>query len=362
MQFSQAARPQNISASHPNGDSSIAFKSLDDRLHIDYLLSSDELNQTELEAATEVVEGLQANPKRVPPRYFYDDRGSELFEQICQLPEYYLTRTEAAIFREYAGAIAQMTGCCELVELGSGSAVKTRILLDAYQIQNCPLRYMPIDVSASILEQSARELLQDYPTLIVQGLVSTYQLALERLAPAVLPHRMICFIGSTLGNLAPEPCDRFLTQIQHALKPGEFFLLGVDLQKEKTMLEAAYDDRQGVTAAFNLNLLQHLNRKFDGNFDLSQFAHVAFYNDHEQQIEMHLQSLSAQTVELKKLGLAIALQAGETILSEISRKFNLNQLQALLTSKSLAPVQTWTDPNQWFGLILCQRQEETWVD
>ncbi|MBE9179242.1 L-histidine N(alpha)-methyltransferase [Oculatella sp. LEGE 06141] len=324
------------------------------RLEIDYLLNPVEANQAELEAAQDVVNGLRQPQKTLPPRYFYDDRGSELFEQICNLPEYYLTRSETAIFNTCAEAIAQITGACELVELGSGSATKTRILLNAYQAQGHPLRYLPIDVSAGILESSARDLLADYPSLTVQGLVSTYQLALERLVPAQLPTRMICFIGSTLGNLDPHACDRFFSQITRALQPGEYFLLGVDLQKPKEVLEAAYNDNQGVTAEFNLNMLRHLNRRFDGNFDLTQFEHWSVYNESQHQIEMRLRSLTAQQVELRALDLQVEFRPGETILSEISRKFDLDVLQHDLKTRGLVPIQSWTDPNHWFGVLLCQ--------
>lgn len=303
----------------------------------------------------DVIDGLRQSPKTLPPKYFYDDRGSELFEQICDLPEYYLTRTETAILRTCAGTIAQTTGACELVELGSGSSVKTRILLDAYQNQGYPLHYAPIDISAGMLESSAKTLLLDYPTLHIHALAATYEQALESLPPCPLPRRMVAFIGSTLGNLSPQECDRFFSQITAALNPGDYFLLGVDLQKTRELLEAAYDDSQGVTAAFNLNMLRHLNWKFGGNFDLTQFEHVAYYNPVQHQIEMHLRSLRSQTVTLDRLNLTIEFVAGETILSEISRKFDLGQIQADLQPWKLKPVQVWTDAKNWFGLLLCQR-------
>lgn len=336
--------------------STSALSNLEHRLQIEYLLNPREFDQTELDAAQEVVSGLSHSPKSVPPRYFYDDYGSQLFEQICDLPEYYLTRTEATLLRQWAAAIAQITGVCEIVELGSGSSTKTRLLLNAYEAQGYPLCYVPIDISPAILEHSAQALLNDYPHLHIHGLVSTYHLALERLAPTTFSTRMICFIGSSLGNFNAVECDRFLSQIKTALQPGEYFLLGIDLQKPKPILEAAYNDAQGVTAAFNLNLLQHLNQKFDGNFDLTQFEHWSFYNETEHQIEMHLRSLTAQTVDLKALGLTVNFAAGETLLSEISRKFDLTEMCQTLQQKGLIPIQTWTDPNQWFGLLLCQSQ------
>ncbi|XZO01074.1 MAG: L-histidine N(alpha)-methyltransferase [Microcoleus sp.] len=329
----------------------------DNRLHLERLVSTKAPTATEINAGCDVVSGLTQTPKSLPPKYFYDDRGSNLFELICQLPEYYVTRTEAAILEECAGAIANLTGPCELVELGSGSSTKTRILLDAYSQREYPLHYLPIDISPTILESSAFQLLAEYPALQIHGLVSTYELALAKIAPSPLPTRMICFLGSTLGNLSPEECDVFFSQIVGALQPGEYFLLGIDLDKSKEILEPAYDDSQGVTATFNLNMLRHLNRKYEGNFDLTQFEHWAFYNQAECQIEMHLKSKKAQRVNLRALNLTVEFAVGETIRSEISRKFKLPNMQEQLASRGLAPVQVWTDPNQWFGLILCQMSE-----
>jgi L-histidine Nalpha-methyltransferase len=327
------------------------------RLHLERLVSAAAPTPAEINAGSDVVSGLTQTPKSLPPKYFYDDRGSNLFELICQLPEYYVTRTEAAILEECAGAIANLTGPCEIVELGSGSSTKTRILLDAYSQREYPLHYLPIDISPTILESSAFQLLAEYPSLQIHGLVSTYELALAKIAPSPLPSRMICFLGSTLGNLSPQECDVFFSQIVGALQPGEYFLLGIDLDKSKEILEPAYDDNQGVTAAFNLNMLRHLNRKYEGNFDLTQFEHLAFYNQAECQIEMHLKSQKSQTVNLRALDLTVEFAAGETIRSEISRKFKLNNVQEELASRGLVPVQVWTDPNQWFGLILCQMSD-----
>lgn len=331
-----------------------------ERLKIEYLLSSVTPStvapNSVQQAGQDVIAGLTQQPKSLPPKYFYDDRGSLLFEQICQLPEYYLTRTETAILQTCASAIARLTGACEIVELGSGSSSKTRILLDAYAQQQQPLRYLPIDVSGGMLESSARRLLVEYPTLEVHGLVSTYELALANLPPARLPARMLCFVGSSLGNLTPAECDVFFQQVVTALRPGEYFLLGIDLQKPKHLLEAAYNDQQQVTAAFNLNMLHHLNWRFQGNFNLEQFEHLAFYNETLHQVEIYIKSLQQQTVDLEALNLTVEFEAGEIILSEISRKFDLHQLQAELKQRDLCPVQAWTDPQHWFGLLLCQLQ------
>ncbi len=324
------------------------------RLQIERLVNLSAPSDAETIAGSDVIQGLTQTPKTLPPKYFYNDRGSQLFEQICELPEYYPTRTEAVILRQYAGEIAQLTGSCELVELGSGSSTKTRLLLDAYEALGYPLRYLPIDVSAGILESSAQQLLADYPSLKVHGLVSTYELALQQLTPSQLSSRMIFFLGSTLGNLNPQECDIFFSQIKAALNIGEYFLLGIDLQKSKQLLEAAYNDSQGVTAEFNINVLEHLNQRFEGNFDTQSFEHWAFYNDQLHQIEMHLRSLKAQTVRLEALDLTVKFDADETIMTEISRKFDLGVMQQELQAKGLKPLQVWTDPKQWFGLILCQ--------
>ncbi|MEH2241097.1 L-histidine N(alpha)-methyltransferase [Nostoc sp.] len=328
--------------------------SVEKRLHIQRLLGATQIVTPS--TGSDVVKGLTQTPKSLPPCYFYDDRGSDLFEQICDLPEYYLTRTETTILQQYAGEIAKITGPCELVELGSGSSTKTRILLSAYQNLGYPLHYRPIDVSAGMLESSAKQLLRDYPLLQVYALAGTYELALAQLLPTQLPSRIICFIGSSLGNLTPDECDVFFSEITEALQVGEYFLLGIDLRKPKQILEPAYNDSQGVTAAFNLNMLEHLNQQFEGNFDTTQFEHWAFYNESEHQIEMHLRSLRSQVVELRALKLKVNFAIGETILTEISRKFDLNTIKQELTAQGLLPLHVWTDPNQWFGLLLCQLQ------
>lgn len=305
---------------------------------------------------SDAIAGLRRTPKTLPCRYFYDDRGSELFEQITDLPEYYPTRTEQAILERSASEIVELTGACELIELGSGSSRKTHILLEAYTQLNSPLHYYPIDVSTGILRTTALDLLDRYPQLNVCGLAGTYEQALAQLPARVVENRMLIFLGSTLGNLEAAACDLFLTQVQQALQPGEFFLLGVDLQKPIAVLEAAYNDRQGVTAAFNLNILRHLNHRFDGDFDLDRFEHVAFFNSERSRIEMHLKSLSAQQVNLNSLGLKVDLAAGELIHTEISRKFSLPTLANTLKAHALDPLKVWTDDRHWFGLILCQRQ------
>ncbi|UFP95484.1 L-histidine N(alpha)-methyltransferase [Gloeobacter morelensis] len=319
------------------------------RLHVEHLATV----AVVAGEGADVVAGLSASAKTLPPRYFYDDAGSALFERICGLEEYYLTRTETAILQERSAEIARITGECELVELGSGSATKVRLLLDAYK--KVRRRYLPIDVSAGILESSARQLLIDYPDLTVHGLVGTFEQGLAGLPATLLASRMIAFLGSTLGNLTPAECDAFFGRVGAALAPGEYFLLGVDLHKDTATLEAAYNDREGITAQFNLNMLRHLNWRYGGNFNLDRFRHVAFYHEQARQIEIYLESLEAQSVRLERLDLTVQLAAGEAIMTEISRKFDLDGLAAELQSHGLAAIQRYSDPVRRFGLLLCRR-------
>lgn len=325
--------------------------SLNPRLNIQFLHP---LKSSSIPEGQDVVQGLIRFPKVLPPRYFYDDHGSQLFEQICDLPEYYPTRTEAWILQHYATAIAQLTGACQLIELGSGSSTKTRLLLDAYQEQGYPLYYQPIDVSAGILVESAQQLLTDYSTLSVQALVGTYEQALTALPPTTGAPRLLFFLGNSLGNFEPLECDQFFAQVTTVLNSGDYFLVGIDLRKDIALLEAAYNDRQGVTAAFNLNMLAHLNHRFVGNFDLDTFHHQAIYNPVDCQIEMYLHCQQNQLVQLKKLDLSFELTQGESIRTEISRKFDLEQMQQYLQVQGFSPLQTWTDPKQWFAAILCR--------
>ena len=325
---------------------------LDMRLQIDYLLDNKAI---EKEDVKDVVNGLKSTPKSIPARYFYDRKGSQLFEQICELEEYYPTRTEASILKHHAGEIVQQTKAFELVELGSGSSTKTRFILDVYQDLNIPLCYTPVDVSGSMLEATANNLLQDYPQLKIQAKVATYDQALEELSTYFLGKRLIIFLGSSIGNLSPQKCDRFLERITTALNPGDYFLLGIDLYKPIEILEAAYNDKLGVTAEFNLNMLQHLNHRFRGNFDLNLFKHKAIYNRIANQIEMYLVSQQQQVVNLEDLNLVIELDKNEEILTEISRKFNLIEMEQYLNKNNLNLIQTYTDSKQWFALVLAQK-------
>jgi len=301
----------------------------------------------------DIIKGLTTVSKYLPSRFFYDDRGSQLFEKICELPEYYPTRTETWILSQYAEEIAKTTGSCSLVELGSGSSTKTRILLDAYQENPHHCNYIPIDISDSILKNSVLQLQKEYPDFEICGLLGTYDQALVYLASRTVP-QMVFFLGSSMGNFNQGESDIFFNKVSCTLKPGDYFLLGIDLQKSPDILESAYNDSQGVTVDFNLNILSHLNWRFQGNFDLSLFKHRAIYNQIDTQIEMYLDCQASHSVNLDILDLQVSFESGETIFTEISHKFNVETIQKQLITHNLQPIKVWTDPQQWFALVLSQ--------
>jgi len=294
----------------------------------------------------DVVAGLQRSQKAIPPKYFYDRRGSLLFEQICQQPEYYLTRTEASILRTHVADIWDEIGDCTIVELGSGSSAKTRLLFDEGQRRHRHLHYVPIDISASMLEATANALVQEYPQLEIDALATDYLNGLMAL-PNGQP-RLVIFLGSNLGNFTHEEQTQLFTRLTQALRPGDFFLLGCDLQKSTSILESAYNDAAGVTSAFNLNLLQRMNRELAAQFDLSQFSHLAFYHQQLHQIEMHLLSEKKQEVMIAELNLSVSFRAEETIHTEISRKFSSTEVCAQLASCGFRRRALWSDANDWF--------------
>ena len=299
---------------------------------------------------TDVAFGLRQSQKTLPPKYFYDAYGSRLFEDICQQPEYYLTRTEAQILRTHAADIVRQTAGASLVELGSGSSVKTRLLFDEYQRQDHLLHYVPVDISASMLEETARGLLADYPSMSIEALVTDYLDGLNAL-PNTRP-RLVLFLGSNLGNFSPTEQAELFQRLAASLHPGDQFLLGLDLRKSVEVLEAAYNDAAGVTADFNLNILRHINRELQADFQLAQFSHLAFYNQELHQIEMHLKSEVAQKVTIAALDLAVSFRAGETIHTEISRKFDAQEVKEQLAGYGFRFQSEWTDPDSRFLLSL----------
>ncbi len=320
------------------------------RLRIDVRLASD--SRTAM--AFEVEHGLTLRQKMLPPKYFYDDHGSQLFEAICGLPEYYLTRTEHAVLATAADEIIRIAAPDDLVELGSGAARKTRLLLDALQRagrrRTC---YVPIDVSESMLRRSAHALLADYPALRIHAVVEDYEHHLHRRAGG--KRQLVVFLGSSIGNFTPLHAERFLRRVAAHLNHGDHFLLGVDLVKDPAVLHAAYNDEAGLTAAFNRNILRVVNRTLDATFEPWRFDHVAFFNAEASQIEMHLRARETHAVRIGALGSTVALARGETIHTEISRKFTRSETEALLQRSGFDPVRWFEPSNRYFGLALARR-------
>jgi L-histidine Nalpha-methyltransferase len=304
--------------------------------------------------ADEVEQGLSGVPKRLPPKLFYDAEGSRLFEQITQTPEYYPTRTERGILDAFAAEIAgQAGGNLTLVEMGAGSASKTRVLIQAILSRQLRLTFYPVDVSPAALRQALASLNGDYPKLHVSPIAADYSHHMPQLN--ALPGRKLAlFIGSTIGNFEPEEAVAFLQQLRESLAPGDGLLLGFDMRKDAATLHAAYNDGQGVTARFNLNVLARINRELGGTFDLDSFRHVAFWNSRRSRIEMHLESRVKQTVWIQDLNRAFHFARGERIHTENSYKFTSATIATLLCRSRLKLEKTWTDPKGWFSEVLAR--------
>jgi L-histidine N-alpha-methyltransferase len=301
--------------------------------------------------ARDVRLGLTAKPKELAPKYFYDERGSQLFEQITELPEYYPTRAEREILCERSAEIVAAAGRpVTLVELGSGSAAKTRHLLSAMRDAECLVTYVPVDISEQITRETAEALVEEYPGLAVRGLVCDFEHDLERIPDG--GGRLVAFLGGTIGNLYPEARREFLGRIAALLAPGDRILLGTDLVKEAGRLEAAYDDSEGVTAEFNKNVLRVLNREFGGDFDLDLFEHVARYDADEARMDIRLRSLAEQTVRLDGLDLTVRFVPGEEMRTEISTKFTREQLERIYREAGLQPAGWFTDAAGDYALSL----------
>ena len=294
--------------------------------------------------------GLTSNPKVLPPKWFYDEEGCRLFDEITRLPEYYPTRTERAILTEHASDIAALTSADTLVELGSGTSEKTRLLLDALSGHGTLERFVPFDVSESTLRDAAAAIELEYPGVDVHAVVGDFERHLDRLPTGGT--RVVAFLGGTIGNLDPDARARFYHTIAAGLRPGDTFLLGTDLVKDRGRLETAYDDAAGVTAAFNRNVLAVLNRELDADFVPDRFAHVARWNQAEEWIEMRLRAESAHTVRVGELDLEIEFADGEEMRTEISAKFRRGRVETELAAAGLALTSWWTDPAGDFALSL----------
>lgn len=303
--------------------------------------------------ADDVLDGLTRPFKELPPKHFYDERGCELFDAICELPEYYPTRTERAILEADAEAIVAATGAAELVELGSGSAAKTRVLLDAMAAARRLRRYVPFDVAESVVRTSAEELVAEYPGLQVHGVVGDFERHLDRIPGAAAGQpRIVALLGGTIGNFPPGSRRRLLREIALLLGPGDHLLLGTDLVKDPATIEAAYDDAAGVTAEFNRNVLRVVNRELEADFPLDGFAHVAFFDRRHEWIEMRLRALRPCSVLIGALGLRIEVAAGEEIRTEISAKFTRTRVEEDFAAAGLRLAGWHTDADERFALSL----------
>lgn len=299
-----------------------------------------------------VIFGLTQDKKQLPCKFFYDQAGSKIFDQICELDEYYPTRTEIAILQSCAEEIAKLAGEKPLlVEYGSGSSVKVRTLIDSLN----PAAYVPIDISRDHLVESAENFASDYPEMEVIAVCADYSddFLLPQLVTEDYNRKVAFFPGSSLGNFTPDQGLKFLKRVSSQLSVEDTFVIGLDLIKDRAVLHAAYNDEKGVTAAFNLNLLARINKELDGNFDLDQFVHKAHYNEAHDRIEMHIESLTEQQVQVGET--EFAFKSGETIHTENSHKYDIADFQKMAKSAGFQPVKVWTDERDWFSVHLLQK-------
>jgi L-histidine N-alpha-methyltransferase len=304
--------------------------------------------------AADVLQGLSSHPKCLPPKLFYDAEGSSLFEQITETPEYYPTRTERAILEQYAAEIIEAAGSnLSLIELGAGSASKTRVLISALLRRQLRLEFHPVDVSPSALRDALARLNGDFPRLHVRPIVADYSQGLPELAQ-ISGRKLVLFIGSTIGNFEPQEAMSFLKRVRCSLRPGDGVLIGFDMSKGERVLRNAYNDAGGITARFNKNLLARINRELGADFDLDEFQHVAFWNRRKSRIEMHLESRVDQEVRVPDLDRSFHFLFGERSHTENSYKFTPSSISRLLRESGLRLEHRWTDPKGWFSVVLAR--------
>jgi L-histidine N-alpha-methyltransferase len=303
--------------------------------------------------AKSVALGLTDTPPWLHSHFLYDERGSQLFEEICEQPEYYLTNAEAEILQRYASKIRDETGPVTLIELGSGSSVKTDYLLAAYAANESPVRYVPVDVSETILEQAKDVIVAAHPTVTVTGIADTYEHAFplfKEFSPA-----MVMFLGSSIGNFDQREADVFWQGVSAGLAPGDYLLVGVDLVKDESVLNAAYNDAAGVTAAFTKNLFVRINDELGASIDIDEIEHVARYNAEWQRMEIYARFSSTQEIFLEPIDRTLTVPAGTMVMTEISRKYDLEKTQQYLRCFDFSLKRVFTDERGWFGLLLLQR-------
>ena len=312
-------------------------------------------NKSEKTFVEELSSSLNQKQKSIHPKFFYDKNGSELFEMICKLPEYYLTRTEISILKKLDGELsAHMNEEFRLVELGSGSSYKTRILLSMLEKLQKHVEYFPIDIS-TILKESTTTLLDDYENLHMTGIIDNYESGLDFVKNYDSKKNLIVFLGSSFGNFDYEPGLRFLDKINSSMKDDDLFLIGLDLVKDKNVLERAYNDSHGITAQFNLNILSRINSELGSNFNVDKFAHHAVYNKAENRVEIYLRSLENQTVNITKAGIALKIKQNELIHTENSHKYTIPKIKEMFSSTGFRIRDMWFDEKQYFCLVLLSK-------
>ena len=313
-------------------------------------------NKSQKTFAEELSYSIKQKQKSINPKFFYDQKGSELFEKICTLPEYYLTRTEINILKQIDEKLeSYLDGSFRLVELGSGSAQKTRILIDILTRSQKHVEYFPIDIS-QILKSSSTILQSDYKKLHITGIIDSYENGLEFVKNYDNLKNLIVFLGSSFGNFDPENGIRFLRKINSSMKKGDLFLIGLDLVKDKKILHQAYDDSQGITAQFNLNILSRINSELGGNFDTRKFAHHAVYNENQNKIEIYLRSLVKQTVKIPNANLMLEIDEDELIHTENSYKYTISQIKQMFTSTGYQIEEIWSDDKRYYSLALFSKK------
>ena len=312
-------------------------------------------NKSQKTFAQELSISIRQKQKAINPKFFYDQKGSQLFEKICVLPEYYLTRTEISILKQIDGKLqSYLDGNFRLVELGSGSSQKTRLLIDMLTRLQKHVEYFPIDIS-KILKTSSVALQSDYKKLHITGIIDNYENGLEFVKNYDDMKNLIVFLGSSFGNFDPENGIKFLQKINSSMKKGDLFLVGLDLVKDKDVLCQAYNDSQGITAQFNLNVLSRINSELGGNFDTSKFVHHAVYNENQNKIELYLRSLSKQTVEIPNADLMLEIDEDELIHTENSHKYTISQIKQMFTITGYQIKDMWNDDNRYYSLILLSK-------
>ena len=323
---------------------------LDDR--VSYFKSDNSSKET---FSSDIVNGLKQKQKILHPKYFYNDSGSKLFEQICKLDEYYLTRSEIEILESFHEELSMhLVNEYNLVELGSGSSYKTKFILDILHRKQNNVEYFPIDIS-NILKHSIGYLSTDYDKLKIIGIIDTYEHGLRFVKQYQNKKNLVMFLGSSFGNFMPDEGKIFLKNISESMKSGDLFLIGLDLKKDAQILEDAYNDSNGVTGKFNLNILSRINTELDANFDLGKFEHDSIFNEHEGKIEMHLRSLTDQKITISKTNDEIYISEGESIITENSYKFTELEIKSMISNSGLEISQIWYDKRNFYSLVLAKK-------